>query len=127
MAITTYKEKNENTSLALIAQKDVLVPLYAAPENLEINAVLLAQKGKVMRRHYTATYSPYHLLDYIEIYGAIITNKVWTWTWVNAGGNPISGYENTETIYDPSLKYNPPPGFPTESQYDFIQWEEITN
>lgn len=123
----TYKNRNEQTALALISQKDILIPLYAAPDDLEVNAVLLAQKGHAFRNYYTSTYSPYHLRDYIELYGAIITNGVWTWSWVNGSGTIISGYENTETIYDPTLKYFPPPGFPTENEYEFIQWEEVTD
>ncbi len=122
-----YTNRNEQTSLALIAQKDILIPLYAAPNQLEINAVLLAQKGHVFRNHYPSWYSPYYIRDELELYGAIITNNVWTWTWVSGSGTVLSGYQNTETIYDPNLKYNPPPGFPTESQYDFIEWEEITD
>jgi len=44
---------------------------------------------------------------------------------VNGAGTIISGYDNTNTIYDPNLKFNPPPGFPTEGEYDFIKWEEV--
>lgn len=123
----TYKNRNDETSLALIAQKDILVPLYAAEDDLEINAVMLAQKGHVFRNYYSSSYNPYYIRDYIEIYGAIITNTVWTWTWVNGSNQVTSGYSNTETIYDPNLKYNPPPGFPTETSYDFIRWEETTD
>lgn len=122
----TYKERDGSSTLALIAQKDILVPLYSAPDNLEINGVLLAQKGHVFRYYYPNWYSPYHLRSKIELYGAIITNTIWTWSWVNSSGTIISGYEETETIYDPNLKYNPPPGFPTEESFDFIKWEEIT-
>lgn len=122
-----YTNKNDETSIALIAQQHVLVPLYAAPDDLEINAVLLAQKGHAFRNYYSSTYSPYHLRNQLELYGSIITNTVWTWTWVDGSNNPTSGYAETETIYDPNLKYNPPPGFPTESEYDFIEWEEISD
>lgn len=121
-----YKSRNEQTSIALIAQNNILVPLYSAPNDLEINAVLLAQKGHVFRNHYTSSHAPYHMRDYLELYGAIISYTTWTWTWVDGSGNPTSGYRSTETIYDPHLKYYPPPGFPTENEYEFIRWEEIT-
>ncbi len=123
----TYQNKNDQTSLALIAQKDVLIPLYAAPDDLQVDSVLLAQKGRTIRHYFSSAYSPYNIRNDIELYGSIITNESWTWTWVDGNGTVVSGYRNTETIYDPSLKYNPPPGFPTESEFDFIKWEEVTN
>ncbi len=121
----TYLEKNGQHSLGLIAQQDIIVPLYSAPENLEIDAVLLAQNGSVYRPYYDSPW-PYYIRDSITIYGTIITNQVWTWSWVNSSGSCISGYCNTNTIYDSHLNYNPPPGFPTYGDYKFLQWEEIT-
>lgn len=123
----TYQTINTSTSLALIAQKDIIIPLYAAPDDLTVNAILLAKQGHVFRHYYTSTYSPYHLRNSISLYGAIITNSVWTWSWVDGMGTVVSGYINSSTVYDPSLKYNPPPGFPTSMEYDFIKWEEITD
>ncbi len=122
----TFKNRLDTNSLALIAQKDILIPFYSAPNDLDINAVLLAKNGKVVRYYYYNTNSPYSIRDSIEVYGSIITNKIWTWTWVNSSGNVVSGYRNTETLYDPNLKYYPPPGFPTKTEYEFIKWEEIT-
>jgi len=130
----TYATKDGSCALGLIAQSDIYVPLYAAPNNLEINAVLLAQKGHVYRKHYTDTGyrkvigngKNYILRDRITLYGSIITNKFWTWSWVDGTGQTISGYQNTESIYDPNLTYNPPPGFPTTGEYRFLQWEETT-
>ncbi len=129
-----YSYKNGNNELALISQSNIYVPLYAAPSNLEIDAVLLAQKGRVMRKFY-ALYGwkrvPWSARTYVirqnlNLYGAIISNLVWTWSWVNSWGMTISGYENTQTDYDPNLNYNPPPGFPTTGEYKFLRWEETT-
>jgi hypothetical protein len=121
----TYLAKNGQNTLGLIAQQDVMVPLYAAPNDLEINAVMLAQNGSVYRPYYYYP-SPYYRRNSITTYGTIITNQVWTWTWVNQWGTCISGYCETNTIYDPHLNYNPPPGFPTMGDYKFLQWEEVT-
>ncbi|MBU4360348.1 pilus assembly PilX N-terminal domain-containing protein [Patescibacteria group bacterium] len=121
----TYLEKNGQHVLGLIAQQDILVPLYAAPEDLEINAVLLAQNGSVYRPYYDTPW-PYYIRDTITTYGTIISNQTWTWTWVNDLGSCVSGYCNTNTIYDSHLNYNPPPGFPTYGDYKFLQWEETT-
>lgn len=114
---------DDNSVLGLIGQKDILIPLYS-PNNLTIKAVLLAQKGRVIRYYYPSWYAPYHIRDFIEVYGSIITNKIWTFTWVNRRGQVISGYRQTSMNYDPKLTFNPPPFFPQRGEYKFISWEE---
>jgi len=116
-----YLARDGNHALGLIAQKHVLVPRHA-PCDLTIDAVMLAQKGHVMRHYY---YNQ-RVCDSIEVYGGIITNTVWTWSWVYCDTCPvIDGYTNTLSIYDSSLTYNPPPSFPTTGEYTFISWEEV--
>jgi len=125
--------------LGLIAQKNILItegyPVDSAKkicsvENLEIKASLLAQKGRVFRYHYPNWWwrEPYKscaITNYIETYGSIITNKIWTFTWVDSGGNVVSGYRETEMSYNPDLTYNPPPYFPVSGQYEMVGWEEL--
>lgn len=116
----TYKEKNGTAALGLIAQKDVLLP-KRAPDRLEIDATLLAQKGHVYYYYYTG-----NLKTQIELYGGIITNTVWTWSWVSGtGGSVVSGYQKTETTYDSYLTFAPPPYFPTRDEYEMISWREV--
>jgi hypothetical protein len=112
------------TLIALIAQKNILVPLYS-PNILEIQAVMVAQKGAVQRYYYSNSYSPYHTRNRIMVRGSIITNQTWTWSWVNSGGSVISGYQNTESYYEPALIYDPPPFFPASGDLQFVSWEEI--
>lgn len=107
------------TLLALIAQKNILVPYYS-PNVLEIQAVMMAQKGAVQRYYYSG-----NTKNKILVRGSIITNKVWTWSWVNGSGQVTSGYKNTESYYEPALIYNPPPYFPSSGEQQFISWEEI--
>jgi hypothetical protein len=129
-----YADKDGNNSLGLIAQSDIYIPLYGAENDLEIDGALLAQKGHIFRKYYTSSGSHrvlgngvnYILRDKITLYGSIMTNTIWTWSWVNSWGDVISGYINTETIYDPNLTYNPPPGFPVTGEYQILQWEETT-
>jgi len=104
--------------LALIAQKNILLP-YDSPNVLEIQAVMMAQKGAVERYPYSNT------KNRIMVRGSIITNKIWTWSYVDSHGNVVSGYENTESYYEPALIYNPPPYFPTSGDLEFISWEEV--
>lgn len=131
-----YNAKTGADVLGLVSQTDILIPLYDAANDLEIDAALLAQGGHVFRKHYCygsgCSYPVpsgarnYILRDKITIYGSIISKNVWTWTWVGSSGNPTSGYEDTHTIYDPNLTYNPPPAFPTTGDPKMIKWEEIT-
>ncbi len=104
---------------ALIAQKDILVP-YNSPDVLEVQAVMVAQKGSVQRYYYSGS-----VKNTITVRGSIITNNVWTWSWVDGSGNITSGYQNTVSSYEPSLIYNPPPYFPTAGDLEFISWEEV--
>jgi len=105
---------------ALITQKNVLVPRYS-PDTLEIQAVMIAQKGAVQRYYYAG-----NVLNKITVRGSIITNNVWTWSWVNGSGTVISGYQNTESYYEPALIYEPPPFFPSSGEFQFISWTETT-
>jgi len=122
-----YTAKDGTDVLGIMAQKNILVPLYMAPDNLEINAVLLAQKGHVFRNYYPSSYSPYHLRNSISLYGSIITNTIWTWRWVNSSQQPSSGYISTLTTYDPFLTFAPPPSFPLSGEYQFIKWKDNTD
>ncbi len=118
----TYFEKNGLHVLGLIAQRDIIVPYSSAPEYLEIDAAMIAQNGRIFRYYYEND-----LKESITTYGSIISNNTWTWTWLNSFGNPISGYEETSTVYDPNLKYKPPPYFPTKETYTFLRWGEETD
>jgi len=108
----------KDTLLGLIAQKNILVP-YNSPNVLEVQAVMIAQKGAVKRYQYSNTKNK------ILVRGSIITNKVWTWSYVDSNGNVTSGYKNTESYFEPALIYAPPPFFPTTGEYQFISWTEV--
>lgn len=117
-----YLDKDGNHILGLIAQKDILIPYYS-PDDLEVNAILLAQKGHCFRYYFGCSWpqpcTGYRSLNSITIYGSTITNTTWTWSWV--GGD---GYRNTYSIYDSHTVFAPPPSFPTTGEYTFISWEE---
>ncbi|HRY63651.1 MAG TPA: hypothetical protein P5267_03570, partial [Patescibacteria group bacterium] len=129
-----YDERSSSNTLGLVSQTNIIIPLYGADNEIEVDAALLAQKGRVYRKHYCygcshpvpANARNYILRNNITIYGSIISNNVWTWTWVDGAGNPLSGYRQTNTLYDPNLTYNPPPAFPTTGDPKMIKWEEIT-
>jgi len=105
--------------VGLIAEKNILIP-HNSPEDLEVDAALLAQNGAAKRYFYAGDTK-----NSITIYGAIITNGLWTWSWVSGGGSVVSGYKHTNSTYDANLTYGPPPGFPVGSEYNLISWEAL--
>ncbi len=119
-----YVARDDTNALGLVAQKNIQVPRHA-PTDLTIDGVLLAQQGRVYRGYYCWWWNR-SVKNSIEVYGGIITNKIWTWTWVS-GSTTVDGYNNTNSIFHNNLLYSPPPYFPTSGQYQFISWEELPN
>jgi len=114
-----YPAKDGNHALGLVAEQNVLIP-HDSPDYLEVDAALLAQNGACKRYFYSGNKK-----QSLIIYGAIVTNKIWTWSWVSNGSQVISGYINTNSTYDANLTYGPPPGFPVGSEYNLISWELV--
>ena len=110
-----YLAKDGTNSLGLISQQDILIT-FNSPNNLEIDAALIAQNGADQRWFYGAGTTK----NSITIYGAVASYGTWTWSW----DSPVdSGYINTSTTYDSSLLYAPPPNFPlSASGYQQISW-----
>jgi len=125
-----YTAHDGSSALGLIAQQDILSTLRS-DNTQRIDAAMMAINGHIFRYYYpelsTQPYATYAVRDSIETYGTVISNTIWTWSWVSGAGGPVtSGYETTTTTYDPDLTYSPPPSFPTEDEYAFISWEELT-
>lgn len=120
----TYKERDGSSSLGLIAQQDIYYGLHI-PRTFEIDAALMAQKGRIIRHFYSywwvCSYYSDALRDKLEIYGSVISNQKSYW---NYGNPPWSGFYQREITYDSNLKFTPPPYFPTTGEYEFILWRE---
>jgi len=113
-----YNVKDGSNMLGLLAQKDIVVS-YNAPNNLEVDAALIAQNGSAQFFYY-----PNHKKNSITIYGSIMTYGQWTWSWVNGSNQLVSGYANTSSIYDSNLLFGPPPSFPlSASGYQQMDWK----
>lgn len=126
----TYLAQDGNSAAGLIAQNDIYFALDI-PEIFEINAALLAQKGKVIRHNYKypgcATH-PEAVRQQLIIYGSIISNLKSYWSYgqgsAGFGSEPTSGFSQRDIIYDSTLYFAPPPYFPDQGEYEFISWEE---
>lgn len=112
-----YAAKDGSSVLGLLAQKDFVVTNHA-PNNLEIDAAIIAQNGSAQFFYY-----PGNIKTSILVYGALMTYGQWTWTWVNGSNNVVSGYSSTNSTYDANLMYSPPPSFPLSSVgYQQLTW-----
>jgi len=115
-----YTNEDGTDAIALIAQKNINTGLYSE-DNLEIDAALVAQKGRVGRFYYESGCSPYDDRNQLDLYGMIATNERYGFAYTDN-----SGYETRNITYDANLLYGPPPEFPlTSDQYEIVSWEEI--
>ena len=110
-----YAAKDGTNVLGLLSQSDVVVT-YGAPNNLEIDAAMIAQNGSAQIFDYGV------VKNSITVFGSIMTYGQWTWSYLS-GGTTVSGYPNTTDTYDSNLMYAPPPGFPLSSSgYQQMSW-----
>jgi hypothetical protein len=119
----TYIAKDGHSTLGLFSQNNIYYALNI-PTNFEINAALLAQKGRVIRHHYNyGSCSSYAnaVRTKLTIFGSVVSNQKSYW---NYGTGPNSGFVTREVTYDPTLYFDPPPYFPMQGEYEFISWEE---
>lgn len=117
-----YLAKDGNHSLGLIAQNDI----YFArdiPDDFEVDAALLAQKGHIIRHGYLWNCGSHAnaVRNSLTLYGSHISNLKSYW---NFGSTPSSGFRTRTSTYDANLLYSPPPYYPSTGSYDLISWEE---
>ena len=111
-------------SLAVIAKKNILIPLYS-PNEMEIHGIFVAQNGHFGRHHYhSGWHAPWHKRDKLFIYGSIVSNGRVGTKWYS-GGHWASGYNERRNFFDSRLAKDPPPMLPALSPaLEFISWEE---
>jgi hypothetical protein len=105
-----------------VAQKNVLIPHSAAPDDLILNGAFLAQRGRFGRRYYTS--GTYKLRNSITLHGMIASNWTPVTTWADANSVVLSGYQQANITYDAYLLYGPPPFFPTSGEFQFLSWDQ---
>jgi hypothetical protein len=114
-----YTDKVGNDSngpdiLGLIAQNNISVGLFS-DDDLEIDAALLVQKGRVGRDYYAGNHR-----DSITIYGSIATKQRYGFAWTDG-----TGYDIRNLYFDNNLIYYPPPYFPAGDKYQIDLWQEL--
>jgi hypothetical protein len=108
-----YTHTDGTDVLGLLSQNDIEI-IENSENDLRIDGALLAQNGRVGRENYG------NVKDTITVYGAIATNQRYGFAYTNG-----TGYTNRNLYYDNNLLYNPPPYFPTGTQYLIDLWEEL--
>ena len=93
---------------------------YEVPDAMEINAAMLSQFGQIYRPYYQDG-----VTDELTIFGSQISYGGGGWKYVSGWGHVVSGFVDTNHIYDANLQYFPLPGFPVGSTYNLISWEEL--
>jgi hypothetical protein len=116
-----------SSGLLAIAEQDMLVG-YEAPNDMTLNGIFVAQKGKFGRNHYVVdAYGGRRCRNSLTINGTIVSNgRVGTqWTGSGCTGGYSSGYRYRYSSYDRNLVENPPPLVPeTSDVYVFRDWRE---
>lgn len=115
----SYTVEDGTVAIGLIAQKDIAISRNV-PNNLEIDAALLAQKGHVWFPNYSGS----NVKGNLTFYGAIASYDFWTWSWICCGGVVTDGFPTSTTSFDDHLIFNPPPQFPTTGAFTVLNWRE---
>lgn len=117
-----YTTHNGSDILGLISQNNVFIA-RDVPEDLNIDAVLIAKNGKIIRHGYFnwCGGTTGAVKQSLTINGSVISYFKSYW---NYGDAPDSGFLNRTINYDGNALLNPPPYFPTSGGYEFISWKE---
>ncbi|RJR30125.1 hypothetical protein C4564_01020 [Candidatus Microgenomates bacterium] len=121
----TYAAYDGTNALGLIAQNDIYY-VKNIPNDFQIDAALLAQKGKIIRHGYFSWCggSSGAIRNSLTINGALISFNKSYWNFTS-GGTLLSGFVTREINYDGGMLLEPPPYFPTSGDYEFISWKEL--
>lgn len=115
-----YTSYNGNDTIGLVAENDAQIT--ANSENtLRIDAGIIAHSGTMKTAESFNTTK-----DNITIYGSIISNEMIQYKFMDLISFFFdSGYDTRTFLYDNYLYLQPPPYFPTKSEYVMDLWEEI--
>jgi len=110
-----------------LVSKDIIIS-SSAPQNLEIDAVLLAGGSNTSGgSFYVENYNSKTPTGTLRVLGGIIQKaRGPVGTFNSSTGQTITGYSKAYS-YDPRLASNPPPYYPTTGQYERVSWQVLPN
>lgn len=115
-----YTNYDGTDVIALISQGNLNVGLNSQ-NDLEIDAALVSQNGRVGRYNYDRDCGANYVRNSITLLGTIITNIRYGFAYTDG-----TGYQERHLNYDANLLYSPPPSFPlTSDYYSILSWQEI--
>src|SRR3989344_2148362 len=114
----TYTAYDGSDVLGLVSQNNIFFA-RDIPNDFKVDAVLMAQKGKIIRHRYTNSLCRTNVYGSIKnsltINGALINYYKSYWNYTSYLGL-ISGFTTRTVNYDTHLLYAPPPYFPTAGE-----------
>ena len=111
---------NDADGLAMIAENNVLIGKNSE-NDLELRAIIVAQKGKFGRNHYDGNFK-----DVLNIHGSVISEGRVGTQWIYTNGQVASGYLQRYTYFDPGQVYSAPPFVAhTDPDFKIVSWEEM--
>jgi len=119
---------SENAGLLAVAEYDMLIGLVV-PDDLELNGIFVAQTGHFGRNFYDTSmpnsWEEYIVRNSLTLNGTIVSNNRAGYNWVAGGGVIVSGFQSSESSYDASQVFDPPPYTPiTSDVYSFFNWRQ---
>lgn len=120
---------SSSAGLLAVAEEDVLVGV-AVPDDMELNGIFVAQKGRFGRNLYYQSYLPWSYRSFykrnsLTINGTIVSKRRVGTKWVDSWDSYISGFNYRYNSYDRDLVDSPPPLAPkTSDDYKFVEWRD---
>jgi type II secretory pathway pseudopilin PulG len=122
-----YNEKNQSTVLGLISASNIELT-SDGPDDLRINASMLAQNGAVVKKDYNPNCCGGGCevnKNSIDIFGSIASKQRISFSIQKKCNNEKAvGFQKKKLVYDANLYYFPPPFFPSEVFYSIDLWQE---
>lgn len=113
-----YSAYDGTDVIGIIAQKNINVGLRSE-DDLQIDAALIAQFGRVGRYYYESDCGTGYDRDTLTLNGMIGTANRYGFAYTDG-----TGYDVRNLNYDSNLLYGPPPSFPLASdEYEIVSWE----
>lgn len=128
LADLVYGVKNQQTVLGLISKTNIEI-VTTGPDDVKINAAMLAQSGAVLKKDYNPNCCGggcENNKNKIDIFGSIASKQRIEFSISKLCNSAKSvGFSTKKLEYDNNLYYYPPPFFPSEVYYSIDQWEEL--